>query len=99
VHPSIWRYLRHATVAVPLFARRDRSHASPYPHLLATRQYVRQQDFLRNPSAPLRPGSPSAARTRLLIVSAFLGEQEPHGMLVAGVVRGLPRPEFEVCLC
>jgi predicted O-linked N-acetylglucosamine transferase (SPINDLY family) len=36
---------------------------------------------------------------RVAFVSKFLGEHEPHGMLVAGVIRGLPRPQYHVILC
>jgi hypothetical protein len=43
--------------------------------------------------------SSTAKPIRVAFVSKFLGEHEPHGMLVAGVIRGLPRPQYHVILC
>ncbi|KAG5177604.1 hypothetical protein JKP88DRAFT_332224 [Tribonema minus] len=74
-----------------MYRRVDGLFTGTAPHL---------QDFFNDPSAPLRQPPPdgSKPRIRVVFVSAFLGQFEPHGMLVAGVVRGLPRPEFEVIL-
>jgi predicted O-linked N-acetylglucosamine transferase (SPINDLY family) len=46
-----------------------------------------------------RSSSSTGKPIRVAFVSKFLGEHEPHGMLVAGVIRGLPRPQYHVILC